>query len=146
MPEARAKTRLTLEEAAVLLTAGRVVAFPTETVYGLGAVAADSDAVLSVFETKGRPRFNPLIVHCADLEMAAALVEMPPLGRELARRFWPGPLSLVLPKRVGARVSDLVTAGLDTLAVRVPARRGPAARRAFRQPLGTTVAHFGGPG
>ncbi|HHY49408.1 MAG TPA: threonylcarbamoyl-AMP synthase, partial [Alphaproteobacteria bacterium] len=101
------------------LRAGEIVAFPTETVYGLGADAGNSDAVLKIYETKGRPRFNPLIVHCADLAMAEALAEFSPLARKLAR-FWPGPLTLVLPKRPGARLSDLVTAGLDTVGIRIP--------------------------
>lgn len=104
-----------------LLKAGGLVAFPTETVYGLGADAGSSEAVLAIYETKGRPRFNPLIVHCADLAMAETLVEFSPLARALANRFWPGPLTLVLPKRPGAKLSDLVTAGLDTVGVRVPA-------------------------
>ena len=96
-----------------------MVAFPTETVYGLGADAGNADAVLKIYETKGRPRFNPLIVHCADLAMAETLAGFSPLARELAR-FWPGPLTLVLPKRAGARLSDLATAGLDTVGIRIP--------------------------
>ncbi|MDP1730273.1 MAG: L-threonylcarbamoyladenylate synthase [Devosia sp.] len=103
-----------------LLKAGRLVAFPTETVYGLGADATNSEAVLGIYETKGRPRFNPLIVHCADQQMAETLAEFSPLARRLAQ-FWPGPLTLVLPRKPGANLSDLVTAGLDTVAVRVPA-------------------------
>jgi L-threonylcarbamoyladenylate synthase len=105
-----------------IVRAGGMVAFPTETVYGLGADASDSEAVLAIFETKGRPRFNPLIVHCADLAMAEALVAFSPTARRLAT-MWPGPLTLVLPKRKGAPISDLVTAGLDTVGVRIPAHR-----------------------
>ena len=108
-----------IEPFAALLRAGGIVAFPTETVYGLGADATNSDAVLKIYETKGRPRFNPLIVHVADLEMAKSLVEMSPLAERLAR-FWPGPLTLVLPKRKDATLSDLVTAGLDTVGIRIP--------------------------
>jgi L-threonylcarbamoyladenylate synthase len=104
---------------AALLKAGEVVAFPTETVYGLGADAGNPDAVLKIYETKGRPRFNPLIVHCADLAMAEALVEFSPLARKLTP-FWPGPLTLVLPRKPGARLSDIVTAGLDTVGIRIP--------------------------
>lgn len=104
---------------AARLAAGEVVAFPTETVYGLGADAGNSDAVLRIYETKGRPRFNPLIVHVADLAMAEALVEFSPLARTLAA-FWPGPLTLVLPKKLDARLSDIVTAGLDTVGIRIP--------------------------
>jgi L-threonylcarbamoyladenylate synthase len=105
---------------AARLRAGGLVAFPTETVYGLGADATNSDAVLSIYETKGRPRFNPLIIHCADLAMAETLVEFSPLARALATQFWPGPLTLVLKRRAGGGLSDLVTAGLDTVGVRVP--------------------------
>ncbi len=115
----RAPVDVEIERFAALLRAGEIVAFPTETVYGLGADATSSDAVLKIYETKGRPRFNPLIVHVADLEMAKSLVEMSPLAEKLAR-FWPGPLTLVLPKRKDATLSDLVTAGLDTVGVRVP--------------------------
>jgi tRNA threonylcarbamoyl adenosine modification protein (Sua5/YciO/YrdC/YwlC family) len=105
-----------------LLRRARLVAFPTETVYGLGADATNSEAVLKIYETKGRPRFNPLIVHCADLAMAEtspSSAARPPL----AERFWPGPLTLVLPRRPEARLSDIVTAGLDTVGVRIPTIR-----------------------
>ena len=108
-----------VEEAASLLISGRLCAFPTETVYGLGADATNSDAVLSIYETKGRPRFNPLIVHCADLDMAESLAEFSPLAKRLAKA-WPGPLTLVLPQRDGNKISDIVTAGLDTIAIRIP--------------------------
>jgi len=104
---------------AARLRAGELVAFPTETVYGLGADATNSDAVLKIYETKGRPRFNPLIVHVADLGMAERLVEIGPVARALAR-FWPGPLTLVLPRRAEAGLSDIVTAGLDTVGIRIP--------------------------
>lgn len=102
------------------LRAGEVVAFPTETVYGLGADATNSDAVLRIYETKGRPRFNPLIVHVADLDMAERYVIVPPLARTLAGAFWPGPLTLVLQRRADAGLSDIVSAGLDTVGIRVP--------------------------
>ncbi|HVY50336.1 MAG TPA: L-threonylcarbamoyladenylate synthase [Devosia sp.] len=108
-----------VEPFAEILRAGGVVAFPTETVYGLGADATNSDAVLRIYETKGRPRFNPLIVHVADLPMARRLAEFSPLAERLAR-FWPGPLTLVLKKRAGSGLSDIVTAGLDTVGIRVP--------------------------
>ena len=111
---------LDVAQAAARIRAGEVVAFPTETVYGLGADAGNSDAVLKIYETKGRPRFNPLIVHVADLEMAKRLVELSPLARRLSH-FWPGPLTLVLPRRTGAGLSDIVTAGLDRVGVRMPA-------------------------
>src|SRR5882724_3805222 len=104
---------------AALLRAGEIVAFPTETVYGLGADATNSDAVLKIYETKGRPRFNPLIVHIADLAMAQRYVSFSPLAEKLAT-LWPGPLTIVLPKRPDAGLSDLVTAGLDTVGIRIP--------------------------
>jgi L-threonylcarbamoyladenylate synthase len=104
-----------------LLREGRLVAFPTETVYGLGADARNGRAVAGIFEAKGRPRFNPLIVHVSDLAAARRLVELPRAARKLASAFWPGPLTLVSPMRADAGIADLVTAGLPTLAVRVPA-------------------------
>lgn len=109
-----------LQEAAALLRKGRLVAFPTETVYGLGADATNSTAVAGIFEAKGRPSDNPLIVHISDLEQLTPLVDSyGALEAELMQAFWPGPLTLVLPARAGA-VSPLVTAGLDTVAVRMP--------------------------
>src|SRR3954447_6536010 len=109
-----------LRRAAELLRAGRLVAFPTETVYGLGANALDADAVDRIFAAKGRPASSPLIVHVDSVEMAQTLVsEWPPIASELAARFWPGPLTLVLPKR--ALVPDRVTAGLDSVGLRMPA-------------------------
>ena len=109
-----------LARAAAILRAGGLVAFPTETVYGLGANALDAAAVRRIFAAKGRPAYNPLIAHVADIAGACALVtEWPPLAQALAERFWPGPLTLVLPKR--AMVPDEVTAGRGSVAVRVPA-------------------------
>ncbi len=109
-----------VEAAAGLLREGAVVAFPTETVYGLGADAGDGRAVAAIYEAKGRPSFNPLIVHVPDLAAAEAIALFDPASRRLAARFWPGPLTLVLPRRPGAPVSDLVTAGLSSVAIRVP--------------------------
>jgi L-threonylcarbamoyladenylate synthase len=109
-----------IAEAAALLRAGRLVAFPTETVYGLGADAANGEAVAAVFEAKGRPSFNPLIVHLADAAAAEEIVDFTGPARALAAAFWPGPLTLVLPRRAGCPVSLLAGAGLETLAVRVP--------------------------
>jgi L-threonylcarbamoyladenylate synthase len=103
------------------LRAGGLVAFPTETVYGLGADAGNDRAVAHIFQVKGRPRFNPLIVHVADLAAAEPLVRIEARAAALAARFWPGPLTLVLPRRPDAPVSLLVSAGLDTVAVRAPA-------------------------
>jgi L-threonylcarbamoyladenylate synthase len=108
-----------VHHAADALRRGQLVAFATETVYGLGANALDVDAVARVFEAKGRPRFDPLIVHIADADVLAQLVtDVPPLARQLIDRFWPGPLTLVLAKQ--RRVPDLVTAGLPSVAVRMP--------------------------
>jgi L-threonylcarbamoyladenylate synthase len=110
---------LSIEEAAAKIRAGGLVAFPTETVYGLGANALDAAAVQRIYELKGRPVTSPLIVHVASVEMAREIVaEWPSLAGELARRWWPGPLTLVLPKR--AIIPDIVTAGLPTVGVRMP--------------------------
>src|SRR5262249_20184337 len=104
-----------------ILRRGGLVAIPTETVYGLAANAADDRAVAGIFAAKERPRFNPLIVHVRDLEHARTLAVFSDSARRLAETFWPGPLTLVLPRRANAPVSLLATAGLDTIAVRVPA-------------------------
>ena len=108
-------------EAARLLAAGELVAFPTETVYGLGADATDDRAVARVFEAKGRPRFNPLIVHVPDAAAARRLAVLGPEAERLAAAFWPGPLTLVLPLRPEAGIAPLATADLPTVALRVPA-------------------------
>lgn len=115
-----------IEKAAAILRAGGLVAMPTETVYGLAADATNDRAVARIYEAKGRPSFNPLIVHVADLEMARRIADVPPLGERLAGLFWPGPLTLVLPRRADCGISHLVTAGLDTVALRSPAH--PMAR------------------
>ncbi len=124
-----------LDRAAAILRAGGLVAFPTETVYGLGADACNGRAVARIFAAKGRPRFNPLIVHLADAQAARALVEWSDAAEALATRFWPGPLTLVLPLLPDSPLSPLVTAGLPSLALRVPAH--PLAR--------ALLARFGGP-
>jgi L-threonylcarbamoyladenylate synthase len=99
---------------------GRLVAFPTETVYGLGGDATNGKAVAAIFEAKGRPRFNPLIVHVADIESARDHAEFTPLGIRLAEAFWPGALTLVLRRSAKSDLCDLVSAGLETIALRVP--------------------------
>jgi L-threonylcarbamoyladenylate synthase len=124
-----------IAEAARLLAAGELVAFPTETVYGLGGDARDDRAVARIYEAKGRPSFNPLIVHLPDLVAVERIAHVGPKARMLAQAFWPGPLTLVLPLRDGAGISPLVTAGLETVAVRVPEH--PLAQRLLRA--------FGGP-
>lgn len=106
--------------AADILRRGGLVAFPTETVYGLGADASNNRAVAAIFAAKERPRINPLIVHVPDLASAMRLVAFNPPALELAKRFWPGALTLVLPRKADAPISLLVSAGLDTIAVRVP--------------------------
>lgn len=114
------KTNLNLDEAVALLRAGRLVAFPTETVYGLGANALDAAAVQRIYQAKGRPATSPLIVHVASIAMAKRVVSAwPDAAEKLAGRFWPGPLTLVLPK--SKKVPDIVTAGLGTVGVRMPA-------------------------
>ena len=109
-----------IAEAARLLQAGALVAFPTETVYGLGADARNDRAVAAIFDAKGRPHFNPLICHYADADAAAQDVVLDATARLLAEKFWPGPLTLVLPRREESRIAQLAGAGLETLAVRVP--------------------------
>ena len=108
------------QQAAALLLAGQLVAVPTETVYGLAADATQPLAVAAIYAAKGRPQFNPLIAHVPDLAAAQALVDFDPLSRQLAEAFWPGPLTLVLPRRPDCVVAELAGSGLDTLAVRVP--------------------------
>jgi L-threonylcarbamoyladenylate synthase len=110
----------TLARAAALLGRGRLVAFPTETVYGLGAAADDARAVLALYAAKGRPRFNPLIAHVVDIGAARRLVRFDARAEILAEAFWPGPLTLVLPRAAGGAVCALARANLDTLGVRVP--------------------------
>jgi len=115
-----------IARAARVLAAGGLVAFPTETVYGLGADAGNGAAVARLYEAKGRPRFNPLIAHVPDIAAARALARFNESAERLAAAFWPGPLTLVLPKRPDCPVAELATAGLDTIAVRVPSH--PVAR------------------
>ncbi|HSD28827.1 MAG TPA: L-threonylcarbamoyladenylate synthase, partial [Vicinamibacteria bacterium] len=127
---------LAIAEAAAILRRGGLVAFPTETVYGLGADAFNVDAVARIFAAKARPRFDPLIVHLAGAEVLPRVVRSAPVAASaLAARFWPGPLTLILPK--ADAVPDLVTAGLDTVGVRVPDH--PAAR-ALIEAAGAPIA------
>ena len=109
-----------IAEAAALLRSGRLVAFPTETVYGLGGDATNERAVADIFAAKGRPRFNPLIVHVPSLAEAERFAVFNGAARRLAARFWPGPLTFVLPRREGCGLSLLASAGLDTVAIRAP--------------------------
>jgi L-threonylcarbamoyladenylate synthase len=130
-----------VRRAAEILRGGGLVAFATETVYGLGADAGHPTAVARIFEAKGRPRFDPLIVHVADVDQARTVVtEFPEAAERLAQTFWPGPLTLVLPKR--GVIPDLVTAGLPTVAVRVPAHEQALALiRAAGRPIAAPSAN-----
>ena len=112
-----------IKQAAAYLNDGKLVAIPTETVYGLGANALDGEAVARIFAAKGRPQFNPLIVHVPDVVAAEKLVVMSGHAKAVASQFWPGPLTMILPRREGCPVSELCSAGLPTLAVRVPAHK-----------------------
>ncbi len=132
-----------IAQAADLLRQGLLVAFPTETVYGLGGDARNGEAVASIYAAKGRPSFNPLIAHVASVEAAKRFVEWSDQAGALAAAFWPGPLTLVLPLRAEHGVSSLVTAGLDTLAVRVPAH--PTARAVLREFDGPVAAPSANP-
>ncbi|HZP20521.1 MAG TPA: L-threonylcarbamoyladenylate synthase [Bauldia sp.] len=137
--------RAGIAAALAALREGRLVGMPTETVYGLAADATDPRAVAAIFAAKGRPRFNPLIAHVATAEAAAAIAILNPDAERLAGRFWPGPMTLVLPKAAGCPVADLATAGLDTIAVRVPAH--PVAHellRSFGRPLAAPSANRSG--
>ena len=128
-----------------LLNAGQLIAFPTETVYGLGADATNERAVAEIFAVKGRPRFNPLIVHVSGLAEAESLAIFDVRARRIAAKFWPGPLSLVLPRRSDSGLSLLASAGLDTVAIRAPAHPVPQALlRAARRPIAAPSANRSG--
>lgn len=134
-----------LPRAVEILREGGRVAFPTETVYGLGADARDGTAVAGIYAAKGRPSFNPLIAHVADIATAQRYVEWSDLADRVAQAFWPGPLTLVLPLRPDAGISELTSAGLGTLAVRVPAHPlAQALLRAFDGPLAAPSANPSG--
>jgi L-threonylcarbamoyladenylate synthase len=131
--------------AVAALQGGALVGMPTETVYGLAADATSNAALTAIFAAKSRPRFNPLIIHVISASAAEALGEFTPGARRLARAFWPGPLTLVLPQRKPSPVADLATAGLDTIALRVPAH--PIARAligAFGKPIAAPSANRSG--
>jgi L-threonylcarbamoyladenylate synthase len=131
MPRIIQPTPDAIAEASALLAAGQLVAFPTETVYGLGGNAHDDHAVAAIYAAKGRPQFNPLIVHVAERRQLVPLVTLPEAAEVLAEAFWPGPLTLVLPRVAGCPVSLLASAGMDTLAVRLPSH--PVAQALLRQ-------------
>ena len=144
-PELLPATEDAIARAAAFIREGRLVAFPTETVYGLGADATDDRAVASIFEAKGRPTFNPLIVHVPDREEAARHARFTPEAEALARAFWPGGITLVLPRLETTPISLLVSAGLDTVALRVPAH--PVAGKLLRaagRPIAAPSANASG--
>jgi len=131
--------------ASQVLAEGGLVAFPTETVYGLGADAANAAAIAHLYQAKGRPAFNPLIAHVGDLDAARKIARLDAVALRLAETFWPGPLTLVLPKAQNCPVAELATAGLDTVAVRIPAH--PVARdilRAFGRAVVAPSANLSG--
>ncbi len=133
-----------LARAGELILAGLPVAVPTETVYGLAADATSGEAVARIYEAKGRPRFNPLIVHVADRAMADRIGILDPLSRRLADAFWPGPLTLVVPLREGAGISPLVTAGLETVGLRMPIGFAAELIAATGRPLAAPSANASG--
>ena len=134
-----------LDRAAALLREGKLVAFSTETVYGLGADATQDEAVAAIFAAKARPRFNPLIIHVVETAAARRLVRFDARAERLAERFWPGPLSLVLPRAPDCPVALLASAGLDSLALRIPAHPLPRALiRAVGRPIAAPSANRSG--
>jgi L-threonylcarbamoyladenylate synthase len=134
-----------IAEAARLILAGEPVAVPTETVYGLAADATNAEAVARIYKAKGRPSFNPLIVHVPDLAAAAAIGDFNDEACELASRNWPGPLTLVVPIKPGARIASLVTAGLPTIALRVPVHAAmQSLLKAVDRPLAAPSANASG--
>jgi L-threonylcarbamoyladenylate synthase len=140
-----AATKESISRAAQALARGEIVAFPTETVYGLGANTLDASAVAKVFAAKDRPRFNPLIVHVPGEKEAEDYAIVDDTARRLVRAFWSGPLSLVLPRKSGCRIADLVSAGLDTIALRAPSH--PVARallEAAKLPIAAPSANRSG--
>jgi L-threonylcarbamoyladenylate synthase len=134
-----------LDAAGGFLRAGQLVAFPTETVYGLGADATNGEAVARIFAAKGRPTFNPLIVHVSDLAAAAQLGHFTENAHKLAAKFWPGPLTLVVTRKVNSGIAELVSAGLPSLALRVPDHPiAKALLRATQRPLAAPSANRSG--
>lgn len=140
----RQAPREALDAALAELRAGQPIAMPTETVYGLAADATDPGAITRIYEVKGRPRFNPLIAHMADLAMARLHARFDPVSERLAHAFWPGPLTLILPLRPDSAIHDLATSGLDTVGVRVPKGFAGEIIRAFGKPLAAPSANTSG--
>jgi L-threonylcarbamoyladenylate synthase len=133
-----------LRQACTVLADGLPVAIPTETVYGLAADATNPAAITRIYETKGRPRFNPLICHMSDLDMAERYADFDPISRRLAEAFWPGPLTLILPLKPESGIHALATAGLDTVGIRLPKGFASELIRAFGRPLAAPSANTSG--
>lgn len=133
-----------MERALALLDAGQILAIPTETVYGLAGDATSGTAVARIFEAKGRPSFNPLIAHVSGLVMATEFARIDPLSEKLAQAFWPGPLTVVLPLLAGSAMHPLVTAGMDTVALRMPQGFAASLIAALGRPLAAPSANVSG--
>ncbi|AYC99860.1 L-threonylcarbamoyladenylate synthase [Neorhizobium sp. NCHU2750] len=133
-----------IREGVRVLGEGLAVAIPTETVYGLAADATRADAISRIYETKGRPRFNPLISHVCDIAMAERYAVFDPVSRQLAEAFWPGPLTIILPLKPDSIIHSLATAGLDTVGLRCPAGFANELIRAFDRPLAAPSANTSG--
>ena len=133
-----------LQASVAELDAGQPIALPTETVYGLAADATNPAAITRIYETKGRPQFNPLICHLADIAMAERYAVFDPISLKLAKAFWPGPLTLVLPLKAGSDIHSLATAGLDTVGIRVPQGFAGDLIRRFDRPLAAPSANSSG--
>lgn len=133
-----------ISEATRVLNDGFPVAIPTETVYGLAADATRAEAISRIYETKGRPQFNPLICHVCDIEMAERYAVFDPVSRRLAETFWPGPLTIILPLRQDSAIHPLATAGLETVGLRCPEGYASELIRAFDRPLAAPSANTSG--
>lgn len=140
----KAEPRIALDAAVTALSQGFPIGLPTETVYGLAADATNPQAITRIYETKGRPRFNPLICHVADLAMAERHAVFDPVSRRLAEHFWPGPLTIVVPRRQESGIHDLATAGLDTIGLRCPKGFARDIIAALDRPLAAPSANTSG--
>ncbi len=142
--DTRTEPERALTAACETLARGLPVAIPTETVYGLAADATSPDAISRIYEMKGRPRFNPLILHIADFDMARRYVDFDPISQKLAEAFWPGPLTLILPMKPASGVHPLASAGLDTLGIRMPDGFSRSVIKRYGKPLAAPSANTSG--
>ncbi len=142
--DTRTEPERALAVACETLARGLPVAIPTETVYGLAADATSPDAISRIYEMKGRPRFNPLICHIADFDMARRYVDFDPISQKLAEAFWPGPLTLILPMKPASGVHPLASAGLDTLGIRMPDGFSRSVINRYGKPLAAPSANTSG--